>query len=979
MTSPWKPLSLAVAGVAALALYSQNSPPVASAVTAAQGASFRLMFGMNDSQPATWDGSLRLSEGEVAGIEGWQFTATDAVEDKSAWKLATRFSPPGYRESLQQLAHGPMYPNGFLVSLTGVTGATEARVHTAQGDFTFRLHDAPWGETKRYLDGRVELRRVPTTTQLTTALTDEDFPAAVQTPDGLAAVYIAHSGDPGWTSWTGITQAPDFDTLAKPTGGDQVMLMRFDKSRRTWSSGEPVSPTRLDCMGAAIARDGKGRLWAFWSARHGENYDLYASFHDGGKWSRQIPLTSDPGTDIHPVAATDTAGRVWVAWQGFRNGSLDVLVAVQQGNAFSREQTVSFSGRSDWAPAIAASPNGDIAIAWDTYDKGDYDVYMRRLRYKDGIAMDAPVAVAASPAFEARPSIACDAQGRLWVAYETGPPRWGKNFGTYDTTGTPLYAGQNVEVKCFRGDALLTTADDPRELLGRSASFPDPQLAKNRQPNNAIRPPSGARNSMPRLAVAPDGQLYLGYRVEDAGRTSAGQIWSERVLWWDGDRWRGPVLVPHTDGTLDNRPVLAALDGGRLWMLAASDHRQAASPGRRGVINSDLYAAEFNFDTKPQSGHMAPVPAVAAAAPEAENKVEADQVRQLQDYHAGNLRLLRGEFHRHTALSPDGGDDGPIEDAYRYLIDAANMDWAGCCDHDNGANEYSWWLEQKLNDAYHLGARFVTMYSYERSVLYPEGHRNVIFAQRGIRPLARLPKVSTDAPFAPAPDTQMFYQYLRHFSGVTAAHQTTTVGGTDWRNNDPAVETSVEIFEGLRQSGERPDAPKAVTATDHVSGYFPAGYVSKALEKGYRLAFESSSDHFSTHESYTLLWATEPTRAGVLDAFHKRHLYAASDNILADVRCGAHIMGDDFSVTSPPELAVKLIGTAPFTQIHIVKDNQYVYQSQPNARTVEFTWRDGAAAKGKTSFYYVRGVQADGGMVWASPMWIRYEPVGQAF
>src|SRR5262249_14208939 len=209
---------------------------------------------------------------------------------------------------------------------------------------------------------------------------------------------------------------------------------------------------------------------------------------------------------------------------------------------------------------------------------------------------------------------------------------------------------------------------------------------------------------------------------------------------------------------------------------------------------------------------------------------------------ASALQLLRGEFHRHTALSLDGGDDGPIEDAYRYLIDAANMDWAGCCDHDNGTNEYSWWLEQKLNDAYHLGSRFVTMYSYERGGVWPEGQRNVLFAQRGIRPLGRLPKVANDAPFAPAPDTQMFYEYLRHFNGVTAAHQTTTVGGTDWRNNDPAVETAVEIFEGLRQNGERADAPKAVTDKDHVSGYFPAGYVSKALEKGYRLAFESSSD-----------------------------------------------------------------------------------------------------------------------------------------
>ena len=188
------------------------------------------------------------------------------------------------------------------------------------------------------------------------------------------------------------------------------------------------------------------------------------------------------------------------------------------------------------------------------------------------------------------------------------------------------------------------------------------------------------------------------------------------------------------------------------------------------------------------------------------------------------------------------------------------------------------------------------------------------------------------------------------------------------------VETSVEIFQGLRQNAERPDSPKAVTDTDHLSGYFPAGYVSKALEKGYRLAFESSSDHYSTHESYTLLWATEASRQGVMDAFRKRHLYAASDNILADVRCGPHMMGDEFNVTQPPELSVKLIGTAPFARVRIIKDNRYVYLVQPNTAKVDFTWRDQAAEKGTTAFYYLRGEQTDGGLVWASPMWIHYQP-----
>ena len=68
------------------------------------------------------------------------------------------------------------------------------------------------------------------------------------------------------------------------------------------------------------------------------------------------------------------------------------------------------------------------------------------------------------------------------------------------------------------------------------------------------------------------------------------------------------------------------------------------------------------------------------------------------------------------------------------------------------------------------------MFSYERSVNYPEGHRNVVFAQRGIRVLPRLPLSAEDNP-APAPDTQMLYRYLRQFDGIVASH---TFGHRPW-------------------------------------------------------------------------------------------------------------------------------------------------------------------------------------------------------
>ena len=115
--------------------------------------------------------------------------------------------------------------------------------------------------------------------------------------------------------------------------------------------------------------------------------------------------------------------------------------------------------------------------------------------------------------------------------------------------------------------------------------------------------------------------------------------------------------------------------------------------------------------------------------------------RRIHDYRGGaegNLRIVRGEFHRHSEISMDGGNDGTLLDQWRYVLDAAGMDWVGCCDHDNGGGrEYSWWITQKLTDVFYAPGKFAPMFSYERSVGYPDGHRNVIFVQRGIRPLPR--------------------------------------------------------------------------------------------------------------------------------------------------------------------------------------------------------------------------------------------------
>lgn len=967
-----------------------------------EAVSYRLLFGIADTSTTRWDGSVRVQGGTVRSIQGWRFADSDSTDNQRSWKLSTR--APVVRGGAKKGAFkkkggpgGATADNGVVVTATLQDPKANFQIETPQGNFSFSAAELPFGEAKVVLDGKARVERVPASVRLTDSNEEQDHPALAKAGEDVYLAYVDFThGDRSQDQGRQFTAEPkSFDYLARPVGGDQIKLMRYSPKQRVWTAIPPASASGQDIMRVAIAADDKQRVWVVWSANKDGNFDLYAKRYAGGQWSAEMRVTSSTGPDLNPVAATDSTGRVWIAWQGYRNGSLDILAASAEGDRFGVEHRVSTSMANDWDASISAGSNGDVAVAWDTYDKGDYDVYLRRMRFGGGVKMDAPVAIAASANFEARPSVAYDSRNRIWIAYEGSDVKWGKDFGAYETSGIGLYQGHTLKLRVLDGQALSTTTDDLADALPAATANrqrrraqqqqstgtqqPNPELAKSRPPSGTPQPPALPKNSFPRLASDSAGNVYLAYRLGTPMRAAAGPVWSEQVVYFDGSEWKGPIDVPSTDAFMDIRPALLSTGPGQLLMVSTTDKRQNISgpPRQMETLNTDLFAHEISVASRPQAAKLQAVNADKPAT-DADTTAERQQIQTMRNYRADvagrKMQLVRGEFHRHTELSSDGGmADGPVIDAYRYMLDAAAMDWGGCCDHDNGNLEYYWWIEQKLTDAYHLAGRYTPMFSYERSVRYPEGHRNTVMAKRGVRPLPRLAITAADSAPTPAPDTQMLYRYLRRFDGIVASHTSGTDMGTDWRDNDPVVEPVVEIYQGDRQSYEMPGSPRTNADGDSIGGWRPLGFVSVALQKGYKLGFQASSDHVSTHMSYCNLWVTDRSREAIMEAFKKRRVYGATDNILADVRVGTHFMGEEFAVKEPPVIQVKLVGTAPFSNVTIIKDGKNVYSAKPQSRTAAFRWRDDAAEKGKSAYYYVRGEQADGELVWVSPMWITYQ------
>jgi len=137
-----------------------------------------------------------------------------------------------------------------------------------------------------------------------------------------------------------------------------------------------------------------------------------------------------------------------------------------------------------------------------------------------------------------------------------------------------------------------------------------------------------------------------------------------------------------------------------MWCARATSRRETCRWRRGRSVNNNLYVNRLARALRPTAqlvpSKHAPVKDAAASpatSPSAKRSRDAAISDQL---HGQELRIFRGEFHRHTEISATAANDGPLEDNVGLCHRCGRNGWLGCGDHDNGAGrEYPWWLTQK--------------------------------------------------------------------------------------------------------------------------------------------------------------------------------------------------------------------------------------------------------------------------------------------
>ncbi|MBI3682449.1 MAG: hypothetical protein HY235_18880, partial [Acidobacteria bacterium] len=796
--------------------------------------SVTLTFGSKDAQPTKWDGSVSISKGKIERLAGFRFSDEARIEGTS-WTCST--VPWGTHG-------GGMHPNEkAMPQPTAVQPCSVAiyfrapadavlTVKAPTGQFSFRPMDLPENEGLFPLNAAIEVYRSAVAENATTPEFEDDFPS------------LAADGDRLWLAW-----------VAYKDRADQVLLRSYENGK--WGDVATITEKPGDIFMAAVGVSG-GKPIVVWSERGVTGFQLKARTPGGPVET----ITSAEGNHLFHRVAADSKGNLHVVWQSYRKGHGSIYLKSLSAGKWGKEISLSDPKRdgraNDWMPAVVADRDGVVWVAWDSYATGSYNIFLRPVRHgRPGELMQ----VTSTTRFHAYPNLAVDSQNRVWVAWEESRENWGKDTGFLLTGGTGIYDSRKIKIAVHAAGKWLTPLQEVEDVV-----------------------PYGFRRftQTPRLVCDSAGRMWLLLRPRSNTKLpttlwAAGGKWEVFATYYRDDRWAELITVPESVGRNGGEISVAADRRGNVYAALVTDHRLFGGPNfSNPPRNHDVMLARLH--SRSRAGTDLGPRGVEPPAGKPTEPREKEQIRALRNYtiaaEGKSYRIYRGDMHRHTEISLDGAGDGTLYESYRYAMDAAGLDYLAVTDHQSGhpnanLSDYQWWRSQKSADMFHVPGFFTALFGTERSLGYPNGHRNLIYAQRGV-PILHIAPQETKAV---TNSGSVLYPFLRKHNGIATSHTSHTGMGTDWRDNDPSVEPIVEIFQGARTSAEREAAPLSPTEKRTelwAGGYRPLGFVSNAWGKGYKLGVQASSDHVSTHTSYAYVIAESDTREGLLDAMRKR-------------------------------------------------------------------------------------------------------------
>ncbi|MCP4645498.1 MAG: DUF3604 domain-containing protein, partial [bacterium] len=340
---------------------------------------------------------------------------------------------------------------------------------------------------------------------------------------------------------------------------------------------------------------------------------------------------------------------------------------------------------------------------------------------------------------------------------------------------------------------------------------------------------------------------------------------------------------------------------------------------------------------------------------------------------------------------------------FHQLKNEVLLGFAGSSDHNHlyeTPDEY-WKLTQSTVKRWNVPGEFVAILGYEWAKWRQNGDadRNVYYLEDD-RPMYR----SDNGHYASPPELFAVLEQEQEKAIVIPHHTAHSGNWCDWKDYSAKYGRLVEIFQvrGSYECAAEDGNPVPEDPTDPPA--FPTGYVRDALALGWRVGFTAGGDdhrgHWGTEFRFGLsnrgykqglmyVEADERTRASIFQALYDRRVVATTGpRMLLSCRLNGHPIGSELSLAAHPVLAktralsIEFHGTAPLDRIDIIRNNEVVHSAPgEGGLDVSFSWDDTISIEDtwlppaqhcdhSFTFYYVRAIQSDGEVAWASPVWI---------
>ena len=742
-------------------------------------------------------------------------------------------------------------------------------------------------------------------------------PDVVGASEGLWLTWLEHVPGKGDHVWVGLRR------------GEKWLIRR----KATDQPGRYSRPT--------LTINSAGHLWLSCEQwiNDQRQWDVLVRRHlTDGRFAEPIRLSEYAGNDINHRVASDPTGGLWFVWQTGMEGNFEIAARrLGKDGGAGETEIVSKNSRGDWHPAVAVTPRGDVQVVWDAFDGLRFNVLARR---RIGDKWKPITAVAASDAFEGRADVISDTTGRVWVAWEQGARNWGqpyrgnnKKWNNITDAYGPVHRFRLLHVAQLNADGTVQRLAEPLPMpaLKRAAKIGDRR-------NGA--PKLGVFYERGQLSIDRHGRLWVVYRHmfhPQAATTRSAKHhiesgWQVCMRCLDDDHW-SPLYaldVYQRDG-MQRLSIAPHGDGiTAVWTSGRTDRRRDPCP--RGVAMASVTRPAG----QPSAARLKPPQIVALPKTRERPRKPVSATVGEKTY-----QLFYGDLHRHTDLSLCFAFfDGSLDDAYRYGIEAAGLDFLGVTDHtrDIARGEVLsqlWWRCVKQATRHRLGRTFHSYFAYERS--HRDTDHNVISLRDDM--LRNYP-----------PPLPTFWAGLDRDT-FTIPHN--PVIGKIWNHHDDALRPLLEIYQGCRDQHIMTKA-------------------NQGLNKGYHLGFIASSDHLSTRASYACVWAEQSDRETIFRAMQARRTFGATDKIRLVLRSGDYWMGQRMQADKMPTLQIELDGTAPIASIELWHNGKRAERVTPKEASA--TFRGDWTPTGELSsehYFYIYMKQTDGNAAWSSPLWVR--------